>query len=135
MRTSALIARISAQCPLFACVDHALSPAKELTYPAAMVVPSELAAAPDGLFGIVHDQDIVQKFSVFVLIGRREDTSIWSGVDDLDDLTAQLRAALLGWEVDNDHAPMNLAGGKLDRYITGIVCWREDYSVETSLRV
>lgn len=135
MRTADLIARIEALCPQFAFVDHALNPAHELTFPAAMVVPSEVTAAPDDLIGAPHDQTIRQVFSVFVLMGRREDTLIFSGPDDLDDLVAQLRAALPGWQVDNDHAPMNFAGGKLDKFHTGLICWRDDYSVETALRI
>ena len=135
MRTSDLIDRIAQQCTLFACVDHVLNPTKKLAYPAAMVIPSEVSAAPDDLIGLPQQQDIRQVFSIFILMARRDDTDLTTGVDDLDDLLAQLRSVLPGWQIDPDHAPMNFAGGKLDKYHTGVICWREDYSVETTLRL
>ena len=45
MRTKAFIDRIRAVCPAFAQVDHALSSAEDLDYPAALVALIEAAVA------------------------------------------------------------------------------------------
>lgn len=135
MRTKDLITRIKAQCPGFALVDHALTSAAETTFPAALVTPSALEAQPDVLFGLgIHSQLVTQTFAVFFMLRRAQDTALLVKVDELDDLTAQLRASLVGWQIDGNHTPMNLVQGMLDKFHTGIVCWREDYSTETELR-
>lgn len=135
MRTSDLITRIKAQCPAFAMVDHALTSAAETAFPAALVTPSELTAEPDGTFGAgVHSQLATQTFAIFFMLRRAQDTALVAKIDELDDLTAQLRAALVGWQIDGNHTPMNLVQGMLDKFHTGIVCWREDYSTQTELR-
>jgi hypothetical protein len=134
MKTSDFMARIKAMCPDFATVDHALTSAADVDLPAAMVTPASMSATPDDLIGAVHNQNVRQVFSVYILLARLQDGYISSNADDLDTLTGQLRAALPGWQIDNDHGPVNFAGGQLDRYHTGLVCWREDYSVETQLR-
>jgi hypothetical protein len=132
MRTSDLIARIEGECPGFAMVDHALTSAAEMTYPAAMVTPSKEDADPDGTVGQgAHTQEITQTYSIFFILERNQATG---KTDELDDLRDEVHAALLGWELDADHGPMNFVGAMLDRFHTGVVCWRADYSTETQMR-
>ena len=137
MRTAVLMDRIRAECQGFAAVDHALTSAADLAYPAALVTPSKAEALPEGTVGQgVHSQLVTQTFSVFVLLARSQDGIVGYGkADDLDDLTEALRAALVGWQPDPDASTVQFAGGMLDRFHTGIVCWREDYSLETELRL
>lgn len=132
MRTSQLIARIVAECPGFALVDHALSSAAELTHPAALVTPSKVDPQPDGTFGMgAHTQVQDQVFSIFFLQKRDQATS---RPDELDDLIEEVHAALVGWQVDADHGPMTFEGAMLDKFVTGTVCWRADYSTQTQMR-
>ncbi|MGV8987812.1 MAG: phage tail terminator protein [Cypionkella sp.] len=136
MRTADLISRVEDLCPGFEMVDHALTSTAEEVLPAALITPSKTEAQGDSLFGLgIHSQIVTQTFSIFVLLRRAQDTNTTSKADDLDDLTDQLRAALAGWQLDGDHSPMILVGGMLDKFHTGVVCWREDYSTETELRV
>lgn len=136
MRTADLIARVQATCPGFDVVGHALTSSADDGLPAALITPSKVEALPDTLFGLgIHSQIVIQTFSIFILLRRAQDTNTTSKADDLDDLTDQLRAALVGWQIDGDHTPMNLTGAMLDKFHTGVVCWREDYSTETELRV
>lgn len=136
MRTSAVIARIKLLCPGFATVAHALTSAADADLPSALVTPAKMVANPDRLIGALHSQDVMQTFSVYILMQRRQDGDADAGAaDDLDDLTDQLRAALPGWAIDANHAPMQFVGGQLDRFETGLVCWREDYAVEYEIRL
>ncbi len=136
MRTADLIARVAAQCPGFAAVDHALTSNAEEALPMALITPSKVEALEDGLVGLgIHSQIVTQTFSIFVMLRRAQNSDLASKADDLDTLTGQLRAALPGWQFDADHGPMNFVGGTLDKFHTGVVCWREDYSTETELRL
>ena len=136
MRTSDLINRVQMLCPAFAMVEHALTSSADETFPAAMITPSKVEALPDGLYGVgITSQIVTQTYSIFILLRRAQDTNFTSKAEDLDTLTDQLRAALVGWQLDGNHGPMNLVGAMLDKFHTGVVCWREDYSTETELRI
>ena len=136
MRTSDLITRVQTLCPGFALVDHALTSSADETFPAALITPSKVEAQDDGLIGLgIHSQIVVQTYSIFILLRRAQDTATTSKAADLDDLIAQLRTALPGWQLDGNHGPMNFVGAMLDKFHTGVVCWREDYSTETELRL
>ena len=135
MHTADLIQRIRTTCPLFAAVDHALSSDSDQPRPLALVTPSSVRADVDGLIDSPRSQMVTQTFSLFVMLARVQDRADGKGTHtDLDNLTDQLRTNIPGWQLDPYHAPMNFAGGALDRYQTGEVCWREDYSVVFELR-
>lgn len=137
MRTSVLMERIRAECPGFAAVEHALSSSADMAFPAAMVTPSKCEAAAEGTVGLgIHSQLVTQTFSIFILQTRTQDGVVGYGkADGLDDLIDELRAALVGWQPDTEEEPLQLVGGLLDRFHTGTVCWREDYSIQTELRL
>lgn len=139
MLLSDLEARLKARCPSFAMIDHALTSTLEFDYPAALIAPAKNGASPEQLIGdVVYSQDVTQTFSIFVFLGRKQDRGLQSNADDLDALTAELRAALCGWRGTNPalgDAPMNYAGGQLDKFQTGQVCWREDFTVTSELRI
>lgn len=135
MRTLDVIDRIRTYVPEFASVSHALQPPMDFAYPAALVTPSRMMAPPATMIGGAFEQEVMQTFSVFVLLERRSDSELVSGIEEHDTLCAALRAALMGWQIDADHAPMMLAGGQLAEFQPGTVCWREDFSVETFVRI
>ncbi|MFN3646242.1 MAG: hypothetical protein ACK4S2_06970 [Gemmobacter sp.] len=128
MRLRDVISRVRSECPGFAQVDHALSSAEELDYPAALVSPVLATPQPPRLLG-VHSQEEVLTFGVFILLQRRRDGDTDAGAaDDLDDLRAELRAALIGWTPAAEFTALAAAGGRLDQWRPGIAGWREDFS-------
>jgi hypothetical protein len=134
MRTSDIIARVTALCPSFAHVGHALSAPAALNSPAALVSPVEAkAAATEVLGGTV--QRMLDVFGVYIVMARRADGAEDFGVaDDLDDLRAELRQALIGFTV-GDYSPLAAGGGRLAPYAPGLTTWREDFTTEHYERV
>ena len=144
MKTSEVMDRVKLLCPSFATVAHALTSAADpAPYPAALVTPSRTTAASNPFLGQtvvanggVWSQEVTQIFSVFIIQERRQDTATSSAADDLDTLTNELRAALVGWTGGSSFAaPMQYAGGALSEFRPGIAAWREDFSIETEMRV
>ena len=134
MRTKAIIDRIRAECPGFAQVDHALSSAEDLDYPAALVSPVQAQAGPERLL-MYHRQIERLTFGVFIMVERRRDGIADAGAaDELDDLRAELRAALIGYTPDPARfTGLAAAGGRLDQWRPGIAGWREDFSTEPEI--
>lgn len=136
MRTAVLLARVRDTCPIFATVDHALAPAADFLRPAALITPLKLAPQAPGLLGR-HSQMTDWTFGIYVIVDRVTDGVAATTADQLDDCVAQLRAALNGWVQDPDPdamSPLAYAGGMIDRYRDGIVCWREDFATTIEMR-
>jgi hypothetical protein len=132
--TQAIIARIKAQCPGFVTVDHALTSAADMAQPAALVTPVQSVAGEPRLVGL-HSQRERTIYGVYVLIERRQDGIAGGALADLDALRAELRDALKGWTPDPAiHTELELAGGQLEPYRSGIVAWRENFASETEHR-
>ena len=136
IRVSQLIARVQATCPGFAMVDHALTSAGTLTYPAAMISPLMVKSGPAG-YSSYHIQTLTQTFGVYVLLRRTQDGLTGSGAaDEFDDLVAELRAGIPHWTPDTAlYAPFSYEGGQLDRWDQGVACWRDDFSTTYDLRL
>lgn len=134
IRIEQIIERIFEACPGFASVESALTSAATLDYPAALVTPLKLDAVP-ARFTSFHTQQTVQTFGVYIIL-RREQEEVPGGTGLFDDLCFELRAGLPFWTPDASlYSPMNYAGGQLDRYRDGIVCWRDDYTIESEIRI
>ena len=134
MRTKVIIDRIRAECPGFAQVDHALSSSEDLDYPCALVSPVLASAGAERLLGY-HSQIERITFGVFILVERRRDGAADAGAaDELDDLRAELRAALIGYTPDAAaFDALASAGAKLDQWRPGIAGWREDFFTESEI--
>jgi hypothetical protein len=136
MNTTDLLARLRAKCPSFAMFDHALTSSATMDLPAGMLTPSRTVAQPNVLLGnLIFSQDTTQTFSIFILLPRKRDRGLQSKADDLDTLTAELRQGLIGYQPDGFHSPLIYAGGTLDKYHTGEICWREDFAAGFDLRI
>lgn len=136
MKISDVVARLRAECPSFATIDHALTAPGDYDYPAAFVAPVKRVAESDRMLGGPHAQMVRQVFGVYVVLPKRTDSgSGGSAADDLDDLCAELRLALVSWTPDpiEDH-PIDYAGGELTER-EGLACWREDFTSVFDLRV
>lgn len=133
MNVSDILARIRGECmPPFAHVDHALTSGAEYDYPAAFVAPVKRVAEFPRLLG-AHAQMTRATFGVFVVLPKRQDTVAASAADDLDDLCASLRAALVDWRPTGAENPLFYVGGELVER-EGIACWREDFATDFDLR-
>lgn len=136
MRTVDILNRIASACPSFGSVGHALSAPLAMTMPAAMVCPVKAVAATNYALEQGVEQHLTEVFGVYILLKRRTDGDADAGAaDDLDDLRAELQAALIGFYVSGDDAPLALAGGQIDQFAPGIVTWREDFTTYRFVRV
>lgn len=132
MKVTDIVARIAAQCPGFAHVAHALTSGGDYDYPAAFVAPVKRVAEFPRMLGY-HAQMTRQTFGVYVVLPKRQDTLISSAADDLDDLCAELRAALTDWMPAGADQPLFYVGGELAER-EGIACWREDFATDIDMR-
>lgn len=135
MRVSVILERLRVTCPSFATVDHALTSPTTITYPAALVVPVKRMARPNQFLG-VHAQMVDVTFGIHILIRRRQDGPTDAGAaDDLDDLFAEVLAALKAWTPDGAiYKPFDYAGGQLAPFQDQNVTWREDFSTSYDVR-
>lgn len=132
MKTSDIVDRIAAECPGFAHVAHALTSGAEYDYPAAFVAPVKRVAEFPRMMG--HPAQMVrQTWGVYVVLPKRQDTTVSSASDDLDSLCEELRAALIDWRIPGSDQPIFYVGGELAER-EGIACWREDFAADTDLR-
>ena len=144
MTIAEIIARITAECPEFAEVGHALTSPAILAYPAALVTPVRNQASPPFILapGAYH-QNVVAIFGVYILLERRQNGASDQGAaDDFDALTASLRAALTNWEA-NDGRMVRLQLVELMGFnatVTvhagaGLFTWRENFSAAFEIRL
>ena len=130
MRTDDIVARIRALCPGFAQVDHALLSASQESYPGAFVALVKADALPSSYIG-AHVQIVRETIGVFITLERRLDEDTGEGSNDiLDDLRAELRAALVNWTPPGANQPLDYAGGEL-ALRNGIAAWRDDFATQT----
>lgn len=132
MTIAEIIARITAECPEFAEVGHALTSPAILAYPAALVTPVRNQAKPPRiLMPGAYCQDVQGIFGVYIVLERRQNGVADQGAaDDFDALTASLRAALTNWNAPGLTQPVIYTGGELAPYDAGIFTWRETFSAE-----
>lgn len=136
MRIADAIARIKAQCPGFAYVDHLLTSSADFDRPAALVAPVRVVGVDPRIFipgG--YSQDVSWILGVYIVLDRRQNGVTGSGTADLfDDLTTSLRAALVNWSAPATVQPLTYAGGEMAPYGTGLVTWREDFTAISEMR-
>lgn len=132
MNVTDIVARVAEQCSGFAHVAHALTSGGEYDYPAAFVAPIKRVAEAPRLLGH-HAQMTRMTFGVYVVLPKRQDAGGSSAADDLDDLCAELREALIDWKPTGADQPLFYVGGELAER-EGIACWREDFAADTDLR-
>jgi len=133
-----LIDHIKAECPAFAgrvagAAEFAAAAAEadRLAVPHAFVIRLVEDVEPSITAGAV-EQPSEEWFGIVVCVSNTADARGQGGDDTLDDVRAELRAALKGWQPDADHAPMEYRGFEtLD--LTRARLWRRfDFSTLTS---
>jgi hypothetical protein len=135
MRLSDVIARLVAETWDFGQIGHALTNPAQLDYPALLVTPVLNEARPPGILEQgAFSQQFAQGIGVWIMVQRKPDAATYTSAEQFDDLCEQVRAALAGWQPSGERFPMIYAGGRLAPYDTGIVAWREDFTIQTELR-
>lgn len=76
--------------------------ATRLTLPCAFVMRGSGVGNPVATVGPIV-QEVVEEFAVVVAVSNSADTRGQAAAESLDDVMADLRAALLGWIPDDDH--------------------------------
>lgn len=136
IRLADVVARIRAECPSFAHVEHALTSAGQHALPAALVAPVAIKAEPPALLG-GHAQMLDARVGVFVMVDRKTDVApTFPLAHQFDDLLAEVRAALVDWQPPGAAMPFAYGGGELDRYRgDGPVTWRDDFIASIDMRM
>lgn len=137
MTLAEVIARIEAQCPGFATVDHVLTSPATYPLPAALVAPVRNRPDPPRIMSPgAYSQDVASVIGVYIVLERRQNGAADSGTaDTFDTLTASLRAALVNWQPAGLSEPIFYAGGEMAPYDTGVFTWREDFSALFEMRL
>lgn len=101
--------------------------------PVAYVHPVGDRAGPNALLRAV-DQKLDRRIGVLISLAVSGQDRGEDATDPLDLLTAELRAALIGWQPDPAATPMELEGGTLQRVGDGSLWWLDTYRTNTRLR-
>lgn len=136
MTTGEWIARIKAQCPIFAEVDHVLTSPAAYPYPAALICPvRNKAAEPNVMIAGAMAQDVQITMGIYVVLERRQNGAAdYGAADKFDTACAQLRAALVNWSPSGAIEPVTYGGGEMAPYGDGVVTWREDFHTIIEMR-
>ncbi|WP_157669908.1 hypothetical protein [Chitinibacter sp. GC72] len=132
MKIKPIIEYLKAQCPLLKSVGGAADYAegKKLLkhqLPAAFVIPLGDIDGPNSVVGEVHQE----RRTAFALIFAQSNLKKAGGVDDVDELQqlrAQVRDALLGWLPPECDQAIEAAGGKLLDFDDAVLWWQDDYA-------
>lgn len=117
MKVKTLVDRIKTACPSFSgrvagtAEFEAQVENTDLSVPCAFVlrqadIPNESTTAN------VVVQQIMERFSVIVVVDNSADARGFTGGEAIDDLKDELFDGLLGWEPDADHTGMEYVGGQ-----------------------
>lgn len=132
-----LVDRLKAQVPALKRVagvaDLVAAKGSFTAFPAAYVIPERESASPNALHG-VHDQQIVEAFTVLHLVKNAKDATGLAAQGDLKALVDATRAALKGWQPTVNHTPADLVQGGPLELTDQILYWPETYQTTTYLR-
>lgn len=120
--------RIVDQCPSFQTVTDIFASSAQLALPAAIVGPLKFAATPNKFMGATI-QSHQRVYSILIVLRRSQDDDLGNAPRyDFDTLSEEVRAALVGWLPSGENAaPLDYAGGQIDRSADGLIGWREDF--------
>lgn len=136
MRLGPVIARLAAQCPGLRHVEGAAEYAQlvdaVLDPPCAYVLALAEDAGSNGLANAVS-QRITVRFGVLLCVRSLADATGAAGVEVLEDLRDEVRAALLGW-APADAEPIEYAGGALLDVVDGELWWQDGWRTAHHIR-
>ncbi len=100
--------------------------------PAAFVHPVRDRADPNTVVGATS-QRLVRIVGVLLLLPSTAADRGAGLPDAVEDLSARVRTALVGWQPP-DHEPLELDGGELVRIADGVAWWLETYRTSILVR-
>ena len=101
--------------------------------PAAYVLPLRERAGENYLDNAVS-QRVARAFGVLYAVRNLRDARGDAAHVHLEELRTEGRAALLGWEPDDDHEPIEFRGGRLLRLTNPILFWQDEYETAHLVR-
>jgi hypothetical protein len=116
MRAKPLIDRIKAECPTFASRVSGMAElgifvdaGNSLAVPCAFVLRTDEFVEPSQTAGVVT-QVIEEGWAVLVAVSTTADTRGYDADNALDDIREELRLALVNWQPDTEHSPIEYRG-------------------------
>ncbi|KAA5937603.1 hypothetical protein F3I27_21970 [Pantoea sp. Bo_2] len=105
----------------------AIDNVSQMQAPAAYVVPTgdnagEQKSQTD------YDQLVTEGFAVIVALDNRADQRGQNAYDSVNDIRAEIWAALLGWEVDENTYPIKYEGGQVISINRELLYYQFDFS-------
>lgn len=131
MQLAPLIEQIVSQMPMLrqvtasASVPLAMESLK--TYPSACIVMPRGTAVKNTAINAIN-QRVNDSFAVILAVRNISDMHGAAASAEMDTLTPQLRAALIGWVFNEKYAPIEYAGYQLVAYHDGLMFWAEHFS-------
>lgn len=100
--------------------------------PALFLVPEREAAQPNRLGAGGHDQKITEAFSVILVVRTERKADAIS--EALQEHSAQIEAALIGWQHPEASTPCEYSGARLMSAEAHHVAWAMSFSVSRHFR-
>jgi hypothetical protein len=134
---AAIVARLQTQVPALqkvevtAALDGIL--ADTPVYPSAyLLAPIEKAGPKEGVNYLM--QRVEPKFSIAIRVRNMADMRGEAALIELDAIKPLVRAALLNWQIDADHDPIELMSARLLYAAGGEAIWADDFTTGYYLR-
>lgn len=130
MQLASIIERIDTQMPTLNQVTAAatvpLAITALTTYPAACVVLPRGTAGKNSPINAIR-QRVDDTFAVILAVRNVKDMTGKAAAAEIDALKPLLIAAMLGWVINEDYAPIEYAGHQLIAYQDGLLFWAEHF--------
>lgn len=98
-----------------------------MKFPAAFVVPLGDRGGPNGLTGNAVSQRREPRFGVVLAVRNVRATRGASALLDVEQLRADVDAALIGWQPADKYDPVLYASGNLLSMENGELWWQDEY--------
>lgn len=135
MRVYPICQRLIEEVPSLRQAIPAASGAIPASYPAAYVYTESRTAGLNQIATQATSQRLEVRVAVELMVRHAgEAASGGPAAELLEDVLEQVDAALLGWSPDQDHAPLELVGGRIVAVEPGLVTWRDTWRTSRLLR-
>ena len=115
-------------------VDFAAIGRNLITFPAAFVFLAADGATPNTRAVGAFVQNITADVAVVLCVKGANDPTGEKTSDELEDLRAKIRTALIGWEPESGFEPVGLRQGKLLGFKDGVAFWQDTYQARDEFR-
>ncbi len=103
--------------------------------PAAYIMPEPERAKPNKMISGAHSQELTERFTILLLVKNVSDYGGMAAQEEIEALSARVRAAMLGWQPTPEHSPVDLVGaGPLDP-TNNLLYWPEGFQASTTIRL